>query len=314
MMSTSRPSRCWSFPLLLLLGASAACSSSDDGSPPPSTDGPPEGYVRFETPPMSIGPGETKQYVHWVHAAFDHDQDIVDVVGAQGPGGHHAILYTTREIQPVGTTREFANADQADIQFVGGLGGEGGAGVKLPAGVVFRVPAGRGLLVQTHYFNAGDTPIEGRSHLDVKFAEPAPTDVVARFFASALPGVMVAPHLDSTLDTSCVLAHDLPMLMFSNHMHELGVSIRTSLTLADGSVQVLKDDPSWNPEWIFNPDYTMASVASPTVLPAGSTLTTTCAWHNPTDEVWADPDEMCVFFGFFLGDKDVVCAGGHWIE
>jgi copper type II ascorbate-dependent monooxygenase-like protein len=302
----------WSWSICFV--ALAACGKDEGAAPMPGNEGPPEGYVRYEPPTMTVQPGETKMYLQWVAAPFDKDQNIIDLIGSQGDGGHHVILYTTKEIQPVGTTREFANADQADIQFVGGLGGEGGTPVKLPPGVVFRVPAGRGLLLQTHYFNPTDEVIEGHSVVDVKFGDPAPGDQVAHFFASALHNVSVAPHADTTSETVCELKKDLPMLMYSNHMHELGVTIKTTLTDAVGTVKVLKDDPTWNTEWIYNPDYVSTTAESPMILPAGSTLTTRCEWHNTTDKTWEQPDEMCVFFGFFLGDKDITCSAGHWIE
>ena len=301
----------WSLLSSLSLLALAACGDDDD---PPDADAGPSGVTRYEVPTMTIAPGETKMYLHWVSEPFAESMNIADLTGTQGPGGHHAILYTTSEIQPVGTTREFGNDDQAGIQFVGGIGGEGGAAVKLPAGVVFRVPAGRALAVQTHYFNPGDTAIEGRSTIDVQLAPPSPTDRVAHFFASAAIGVSVPAHSDPERSTSCVLQADLPLLMYSNHIHELGVSIRTTVTAPDGTTEVLKDDASWDPEWIFNPDYTSASVAAPRLLRAGSTVTTTCRWHNDTGTTWTDPDEMCVFFAFFLGERDVTCADGQWIE
>src|SRR5512134_647171 len=106
--------------LALLLGA--GCGDQKDEEPPPV----PEGYVRYQAPTVTIAPGESGQWMHWVADPVDHDRNIADLIGAQGTGGHHAILYTSREVQPIGTTRVFENEDQAMIQFVGGVGGEGG--------------------------------------------------------------------------------------------------------------------------------------------------------------------------------------------
>ena len=52
------------------------------------------------------------------------------------------------------------------------------------------------------------------------------------------------------------------MLMFTNHMHDMGVKVTTTMVDPGGSAKVLKEDPAWNPEWAFNPDYTRATVRS----------------------------------------------------
>ncbi len=309
----TRPSRgylAWS--LLMALAAPSVAACSDDGAAP--GDGPPTGYVRYEPPDVTVGPGESRTWVQWVAAPFDHDQNVVDLIGTQGVGGHHALLYTSKEIQPIGTTREFLNEDQADIQLIGGVGGEGGKSVKLPAGVVMRVPAGRALLMQTHYFNGGDMPIQGHSKVDVKFAELSPDDKVASFFVSTVHQLELPAHADFEREVSCLLKKDLPMLMVANHMHEIGVSVQTTITAPGGVPEMVKDDPAWNPEWTFNPEYRNATVEAPLMLKAGSTVTTHCSWHNATDKVVGMPNEMCVFFGFFLGEKDVTCVEGNWYE
>jgi hypothetical protein len=251
--------------------------------------------------------------MHWVADPVDHDRNIADLIGAQGTGGHHAILYTSRDVQPIGTTRVFENEDQAMIQFVGGVGGEGGDQLELPEGVVLRVPAGRALVLQTHYLNTSDAPLEGSSRVDVKFGEPADTDRVAHFFSHGSRRVSVPPHQDSELEISCVTQRDLPLIMYANHMHEMGTSIVTSVT-TEGATESLKIDATWATEWTFNPDYTVGDVGAPRVVKAGSTLTTRCEWRNTGDELLAPPDEMCVFFGFFLGDRDMSCVDGVWRE
>src|SRR5215831_7079533 len=120
---------------LTLLVLFAACSDS--------TGGPADGFTRYTTPSVTLQPGESGVWVHWVTPALDHDVDVVKVVGAQGPAGHHAILISTTDVEPVGTTRPWKNSDQLSLRLLGGTGGEGiGDVFKLPPGVVFRVTKG----------------------------------------------------------------------------------------------------------------------------------------------------------------------------
>lgn len=292
---------------LLALGATACVDQEGGGS---GEGAAPEGYVRYETPPVDIAAGRSALHKTWVADAVDHDRDMIDIQGEQGSGGHHAVLLTTTEEQPVGTTRDWSEYDQLDTAFLGGIGGEGGEGLRLPEGAVFRVPAGRALVMQTHYQNASDQAIEGTSsYLDVKFAEPSDDHLVAGLFAHLTLDLNVPPG-PSERELTCVVTRDVPMLMLVNHIHEWGLSIKTTLTV-DGEERVLKDDQIWNSEWVTNPNYQRFTVEEPFIIPAGSTIKTHCNWNNTTGENLVYPEEMCIFTGYHsLGDTDVICKDG----
>jgi hypothetical protein len=293
---------------LCLLLALSACSS--DGAPP--DDGPPEGYVRYRTSEIVLQPGESGLYAEWVAAPFDRDMDVEDVIGWQSAGGHHALMYSSSDLQPPGTTRPWEDADQLVSRFVGGVGGEGAAAVRLPPGVVFRVRAGSAMLIQTHYVNTGEEPITVSSYLDVKYVDPQPGALVASLFASTTLAIDVAPG-ESSLQIDCVLPEDVRILMYANHMHERGLTALTKLIDADGVTETeIKRDDAWVYEYAFNPNFGTASPQDPLVLPAGSTLRTECTWRNDGAANLIFPDEMCVFFGMFLAEQDVNCVDGDW--
>jgi hypothetical protein len=294
---------------VLLLLAPVACGDNDVGE---GDDNPvPDGYVRFETPPVRIAPGESIQYKTWVADPVDYERDILDVRGGQGLGGHHAILLGSTELQPVGTNRMWAVLDQLDTRFLGGVGGADGDQINLPEGAIFRVPAGVALVLQTHYQNAGDRDIEETSsYVDVKFAEPSADRIVAGLFATTARTLSIPPG-QSAFDLRCTFEEDLPILMWVNHTHERATSIRTTLSL-DGEEMVLKDDPAWNPDWATNANFERFAVDAPFVIPAGSTLTTHCAWDNETGRELTYPEEMCSFTGFTrLDGRTVLCVDGN---
>jgi hypothetical protein len=279
-------------------------TTSDPGAKPPLRDG----YQRFEAHPTMLGAGRSTMIVEWVAPPFDHDVDVVDVVGWQSKAGHHAILYATSDQQPLGTVRNWQNQDQITSRFIGGSGGEGGAHVKPPAGVVTRIPKGFGLIMQLHYLNASPNDVMGESIVDVKLAEPSPGHRVASFFTSTNLNYEVAPGQTTILDVNCKLPADVPMLMFANHQHEMGTKAMTEQILPDGSHVEIKRDDRWQSEWTFNPNFTYKTIESPLVLKAGNILHTHCEWMNTTARPVKFPDEMCVFLGFFLGDQDINCV------
>jgi hypothetical protein len=274
--------------------------------------GPPAGYVRYTSSTIKVPANTSSQWFEWVAPPADHDVDIVDIEGWQSKGGHHALLYATTDIQPVGTVKPWDNQEILQGHILGGVGGEAGVTIKLPAGAVYRLHAGQALALQTHYLNAGVDAIEASSRLDVKVGEPSTSDVVASTFGNSSLTFSVPAQSKYQLQLKCTIATDVSFLMFTNHMHQWGTSATTVLTDATGAQHVLKDDPVWNAEWITDPNYAMFTVAAPRALHAGDVLTTTCSWSNTTDSALVFPEEMCAFAGAFIGDKDVSCLDGSW--
>lgn len=294
-------------------GSGAASSNTADypgkdvGLPPVA-----DGFVRYETHAVTVPPNKDVLWEEWVAAPLNSDMDAVEVTGAQSTGGHHANLYATTDAEPVGTNHVFQEADQLTQQTLGGIGGEGNQSIKLPEGVVFRVTKGSGLLIQSHFINAGAQAIEGRSVLDVKLTTVDPTAQVASVMTNVTTQISIPPGQSTTVDFKCPVKTDFRALMWANHMHDYGTSATTELINADGTTTPLQVDAHWEGSWAFHPNYTTFSVQSPGIIPAGSTLHTKCTWANNTNQTITFPDEMCIFAAFYLGEKDATCLEGIW--
>jgi hypothetical protein len=304
-------------PILLLIAGVAGCGSegADPGASTRAGSKPPlqAGYRRFEAKPVPVAAGQTLMTVEWVAPAVDRDLDVLDIVGWQSKSGHHAILYATVDTKPVGTVRSWENQDQLSSKFIGGSGGDGGGQIKLPAGVVTRIPKGYGLILQLHFMNTSTQEVMGESLVDVKLADASPAHRVASFFTSTTLMYELQPQRKTSLDFDCKLNVDIPLLMYANHQHNYGYSAFTEQILPDGTRADIKRDDQWNYEWAFNPNYSYRPVDSPLILKAGTTLHTHCEWMNHGSTPVKFPDEMCVFLGFFLGDRDINCVDGNAI-
>jgi hypothetical protein len=299
--------------ILSFIALVAGCqSTTSDGTATGGPGGPRpdarEGYRRFEARPMSLAPGRSAMTVEWVAAPADRDLDVLDISGWQSAAGHHAVLYATADEQPVGTVRNWQNEDQLSARFIGGSGGEAAAQIKLPPGVVTRIPRGYGLVLQVHYLNTSPVQVMGESFVDVKLADASPGHRVASFFTSTSVRYELPPGAKTSLDIDCKLKTDVPLLMFANHQHEMGVSVVTEQVRPDGTRSDVKRDDRWQDEWAFNPNFTSRPIDSPLTLNAGNTLHTHCEWMNTSSRPVRFPDEMCVFLGFFLGDEDINCV------
>lgn len=306
---------------LCLVGCGTG-EDTDFDPPPGDTGGPkvfdpgevPEGYTRFTPEPVELAPGEDGIWCQWVAGPSEQAQDVVDISGSQSAIGHHAVLYSTTSHEPVGTTRPCEDADQLHMRFLGGIGGEGTSAVELPEGTVFRLAKGRSLLVNTHYLNATSKAAKGESVIDVKLTPSDPANQVAAFFTNVDSGIDLPPHAETVLDVSCTLEHDLRMVWWANHMHASGVETFTERIRPDGTTEEIRRDDAWEYEWSFNPQFEAWPVEKPLSLQKGDTIHTQCVWQNTGSETVKFPTEMCAGLGFFLGEKDVICHKGSWIE
>jgi hypothetical protein len=270
------------------------------------------GFVRYETQPLTVPPGQDIMWEEWVAPPLESDMDAVEVRGAQTKGGHHANLFATTDLQPVGTGRAWQDADQLASRTLGGTGGEADSALKLPPGVVFRVLKGSALMIQTHYLNASEQPIVGRSVLDVKLTPVDPAARVATLLTNVTINISIPPGQRTTADFRCTIDKEFRVLKYANHMHDWGISASTELIGEDGTATPLQIDAAWDPSWAFHPNYTEFTLDAPRVLPAGSTMHTTCTWGNSGNKTLTFPDEMCIFAGIYLGDVDASCVDGVW--
>ncbi|HET8936722.1 MAG TPA: hypothetical protein VFN67_24935 [Polyangiales bacterium] len=274
----------------------------------------PEGYQRFEPPAVELDPGDSHDWAQWVGGPLDKDYDVIDIRGQQSIGGHHALVYATTVAEMPGTTRLWKEEDQITSRLMGGIGGEGGANVQFPAGVVFRVKKGSYILIQTHFLNATPEHIVGRTVIDLKLAPVDASRTVASMFSSTSVSVTLAAHTDSAMDITCAVEKDLKFLQVSNHMHDYGKTQLTEYVDPSGAVHVIKDDRTWASEQALNPNFTKYTLDSPLIVPKGSMVRTHCTWNNTTASPVTFPTEMCVFFGFILNENDIYCTDGEWSE
>jgi hypothetical protein len=299
----------------------------------------PDGYTRLTAATVKdVLPGTDVTYCQYVMAPNDHDVDILDVSGYQSAFGHHAVAfsYTASADTTLGTSfpcmgTEFSSGDGTSAtsagdanlasmgSFLGGIGGaKGGKSAPLPDGVAFRLKKGDGIMLNVHYLNTGETPVDGDAVVDVKFAEADPNRMIASLFLNLNFGFDLAPNATTSSSVECVAGDDVKILMMSNHMHEFGTTATTEVVRADGTNDMLHHDPSWTYEMQFNPVYSTWTAEDPFVLHTGDTIRTTCQWNNTKSDSMKFPREMCIGVGFALttggSTKVPACAGGTWLS
>jgi len=186
----------------------------------------------------------------------------------------------------------------------------------LPDNVGFRLKQGSGILLNIHFINALSDSLDGQAVLDVKFADAVPTRKVASLRTNATLSFDIPPQAGATGDAVCAVPRDFDFIMYGNHMHAYGTSIITTIERANGSSEVIHEDPTWTRDMEFNAPLDQWPGTAPFHVGAGDTLHTHCIWQNPTPGALAFPSEMCIGFGFFLGDgsSSPICIDGAWTE
>ena len=311
---------------------SAACASTDD-DPDPGADKPAKrvtkeqssadrdptavkpGYTRIVAPVVEqLEPGDDVTRCQYIMAPTDQDMDVLDVTGYQSRGWHHAVAYATQIQAPIGTSRPCEQEDNLLGGFLGGIGGEASAGVKLPEGVAFRLPKGSAILLNTHFLNTGDETLEGHTTVDFKFVPADPNRKVASMFINGPLGFKLSAGSKAQAMAECKLPQEMKFLLWTNHMHDYGAKAKTEVVRKDGSVELVHEDPSWTYEMQFNAVYSKWTLDQPLVIGEGETVRTYCDWMNGTGEEVAFPREMCFGIGFFISDGSTspMCLDGRW--
>jgi hypothetical protein len=317
--------------LLVSLSLLAACSvpagdQADAGAP----DGGPALLAGF-TPPAP-GPGELElvsPIIHGIAAGADVTlcsylppdtefataQDIVEAHGYQSAvGSHHALLLLATRNRPV-DTHPCTDDDMTNTRFLAGAGGgdAGGAALDIPAGIGFRVDAGRQLMIQTHWINATDAPIDGQVAFIVRAQAPSPSVQPAQLLNWGSTQISLGPNAAGTAHGECPVGADLHVFVVGGHAHQWGTHVTLGLRAAGAATATPFYDQTWTPHDTFDPPRLTYPIATPMELHAGDTLTADCSYYNSTSSPIIFPTEMCVGFAFFFpGDTELDCFDGAW--
>jgi hypothetical protein len=299
---------------LALLAIAAACTTHADGvallpgfdPPPPGPNG-----IQFVTPAVhGIPPGTDETLCTYLGYDNASDLDITAYMGFQtAVGGHHVILYSTVN-HHAEDTHPCNEADMIDARYLGGGGAESPA-VPLPAGIVMRMPAHTQIMIQHHWINATDGPIDGQAAFNVTIEPSSPANTVTQLFTNVTTNITLAPGPGSA-HAQCTVGRDLSFFMLGGHAHELGKHVSIEVTPASATPTMIYDT-AWDATYQFNPPRNYYPVAQPFTLHAGDQIAVDCTYDNTTGAEVMFPREMCVAWGYFFpADTEIDCVDGSW--
>ena len=310
--------------LVLVCACSVPPSDGDPDAAPPSDllpgftpPAPGDGELRILSPIVrGIAPGADVTLCSYLpaSASFATTSDIVQASGyTSALGSHHALLALASRDRPV-DTHACTDDDMTNSRFLAGVGGgdAGGGAFDIPAGIAFRVDGGRQLLVQTHWINATDHPIDGQVAFVIRVQPPSTSVQPAQLLNWGTSQISIPAGADGSAHGECPVGRDLHVFILGGHAHEWGTHVTLGLRPAAAAPATIYDQ-AWTPHDTFDPPRTHFDVGAPMDVHAGDVLTADCTYHNSTGATLEFPREMCIGFAFFFpGDAELDCLDGSW--
>jgi hypothetical protein len=200
----------------------------------------------------------------------------------------------------------------ASFRYLTGNGANGEPNTA-PGDLVFRVPAGAQLVVNSHYLNTSDEVVRGQSLINVHFAD-AGKQYTPSGATAILDTTIDVPVGKSTFTTSCLIDRQLKYWYLIPHMHRWGEHITVDITRGTGEKENLFDTV-WQEQYTFHPPESRFDPAQPFVFNAGDKVDVKCEWNNTENHSLPFGFEMCVTFGQTVDVESRgswACNGGQW--
>jgi hypothetical protein len=154
------------------------------------------------------------------------------------------------------------------------------------------IPGYAGLRLQVHYINTTQAPIDVSVHVNIHLAKPGTVTIqAAPFFFNNTKLSIPSTGEPVTATKTCKIPVDMNVFQASSHMHLHGINFAATSSMG----MTLYTNQDWN-------EPKPAGFDPPMLLPAGSTVTFTCAYVNNSGQTLtfgehALTNEMCIFFG-----------------
>ena len=262
-------------------GGSMAPSAGGSAAPEPSE------WTKLIEESWNLSPGgEAPQWCG--DLTLTEDVYVTAIRPIHPPGTHHTTLSVTDTTTPCSTAAVLQNG----IIYAAGVGSEM---LQLPAGVAMKLPKGKVLRLGLHLYNASDQPLTGTSAVEVIRIAPEQVEHEAELMLSGPLQLDIEPGRH-TITHECDVTQAQTVFALFPHMHQLGVHLKTSATIA-GETMVLHDAP-----YVFEEQYQIP--IGPHALAVGDTVTTECTYENGTGDTVgfgeSSDTEMCfsIFFRY----------------
>jgi hypothetical protein len=299
-----------------VFAATAACSSSSSGTHAAASttdggslvDGSSAGDGGFNhdlvfTMTLTVPANAELHQCQFVQLPAGADVNVVGFAHQYTAGSHHFLLYeTTLTAIPSDMTGQYdcTLGSEPIMQHATGIvyGAQTPTGAyAFPAGVAATLPAGRVLIMNTHYLNATSKDVVSTVELGLDTTTPDKVQTQGGFFIFYDPFIDVPAMATASSGGRCPIPADVTVLTAFTHYHYRGTDMKVWL---DPSATSQAAMPFFTTDDWEHP----AEFMGPMTWPASSVVRFQCDYDNTnTTEVFQGPNaqtsEMCVFAGLY---------------
>ncbi len=299
-------------------GAFLACEGSLLGPPPPPQDGleivdmtavapDVEHGFQLRAPKTVIEVGQDVQTCFVPDFDVETDLFVVRADAFQGAVGHHVQLYASAVPRHPGEV-----FDCSDLSTMSSMlplitpnspAKEVDSKKQMPEGFYVRIPAGSRIVMQSHYVNYTDNPIEIADVVNFETVDDVSDMIEANFFVLS-HNTFTLPTGASRVTYECDVDTDTNLLYAMGHMHEHGTALSVVRRNGAGPEELLYEVDAWTSAFRDDAPTNAYAPADPLVLHAGDHLTLDCDYDNATGAEIEWPHEMCVLFTAYWPARD----------
>jgi hypothetical protein len=271
----------------------------------PTPDGilapPPEGQGIQLSLVHTMEPGRE---AHWCkYFVLDQAIDVAKFDHAYSAGSHHILAYTTPfTAETVPTTTDFSceNGDGERFNGIAYAGAVESGALEFPEGVGFHFDAGSVILIEGHYLNPSDVPMDAEVAINLWKTPTPPTQQAGTLFFYN-NNIYVPANGTFTSRMSCEISHDINVVSMLSHMHSRGVRYVAQATTAGQTQQLLATDQWLNPE--------PKQLSTPLRLAGGTRVNVQCDYRDTTGVAVMEgqnkeENEMCMLIGAYWPRMD----------
>jgi hypothetical protein len=256
--------------------------------------------VTIETAPRRVEIGEEAFFCQNISNPFGQDVEVLESQSSMSAGSHHMFVFYE------GSNSDGPVVDCSGLEFDRAVHSSQSQEhtITYPPDVGRFVGADDGFRVMAHYLNTTGAPVDAVVKVTFRYV-PSGTvqhQAAAVFFNNM--AVYVGAKSSGQAEKTCDIPYDIQLIDAVSHMHQYGETFQAKTQ--DGTV--IYETDTWDePE--------TAKFDPPLALPAGTQITWTCNYDNPTNLVLtfgesAQTNEMCIFGGVYFPapeGESIVC-------
>ena len=271
----------------------------------------PTSGIQLHLGPFEVQPNFERELFQY--QLLDNPEDIYlsRIEISMRTGSHHFLLYDFAEgatLPLVNETRDMRDANGTYVYptlksienqiFVFGTQIKT-TDYSFPPGVALRIPANKGLDLNSHYVNYGSEPIIGEVYTNLHTINLSEVEHVAENLFLNNTDINLPPNQETMLSSSYPAQERMHIFMLWSHAHQYMKEYRIFIEGGERDGELIYYNNDWEHPTLLNFD-------TPIVLEPGEALRDEVLYDNTTDKTLhfglLSTDEMNIIFGAYYTD------------